>query len=169
MEYASRGVANAGLATGIIGTTLGALSGGVGMLGGWGRNGGYGCGGFGYGMYPYELDRRIDDVERMADKDMAIAELQAEKVSNEHDIELYKQFRVDLNSALEPIKSDIRELQRFERDQAVYNGVNTATQTLIRSQVDELLALTKRIIPNASVVPGWGEVEITPVAPTAAG
>ena len=42
MEYASRGVANAGLATGIIGTSLGALN----ALGGLGGlfAGGNGCG-----------------------------------------------------------------------------------------------------------------------------
>ena len=42
-EYASRGVANAGLTTGIIGSALGALNSGVlgggGILGGWNNNG----------------------------------------------------------------------------------------------------------------------------------
>ena len=35
MEYASKGVANAGLTTDIIGTALGALNGGLFNFGGW--------------------------------------------------------------------------------------------------------------------------------------
>lgn len=52
-EFASKGVAGAGLGLGIAGTALGVLNGGWGnLLGGYGRNyGGCGYGGYGYTGY----------------------------------------------------------------------------------------------------------------------
>ena len=47
MEYASKGVANAGLATGIIGTALGVLNNGFGNIFGVGNN----CNGGFYNAY----------------------------------------------------------------------------------------------------------------------
>ena len=55
-------------------------------------------------------------------------------------------------------------------DQRVYNAVNTTTIGCIKNDVAELMALTKRVVPNGSICPGWGDVtvSVTP-APTTAG
>lgn len=48
--------------------------------------------------------------------------------------------------------------------QAVYNATNTATINCISGQVAQLMALTKLVIPNGSICPGWGNVTVTPAA-----
>jgi hypothetical protein len=55
-------------------------------------------------------------------------------------------------------------------DQRVYNAVNTTTIGCVKNDVAELMALTKRVVPNGSICPGWGDVtvSVTP-APTTAG
>jgi hypothetical protein len=40
-------------------------------------------------------------------------------------------------------------------DQKVYNATNIATVNCIAGQVNQLFALTKLVIPNASICPGW--------------
>ena len=37
----------------------------------------------------------------------------------------------------------------------------------LQGQVAQLFALTKLVVPNPSVCPGWGEVTITPTTPAA--
>lgn len=54
-EFASHGVANAGLTTGIIGTALGVLNGGLGLLNGNGR----GIFNYGYGPVPCDTPRFV--------------------------------------------------------------------------------------------------------------
>ncbi|MBQ5930057.1 MAG: hypothetical protein IIX02_04615 [Clostridia bacterium] len=52
-------------------------------------------------------------------------------------------------------------------DQKVYNATNTATIGCIANQVNALMALTKLVIPNGSICPGWGNVTVTPATTTA--
>lgn len=54
-------------------------------------------------------------------------------------------------------------------EQRVYNATNTATINCISGQVAQLMSLTKLVIPNGSVCPGWGEVTVTPATTTTAG
>ena len=56
----------------------------------------------------------------------------------------------------------------INQNQAVYNGVNTATIQCLQGQVAQLMSLTKLVVPNGSVCPGWGNVTITPATTTAA-
>jgi hypothetical protein len=51
----------------------------------------------------------------------------------------------------------------------VYTATNTATLNCIAGQVAQLQSLTKLVIPNGSVCPGWGNVTITPAAAPATG
>ena len=73
-EFASEGVAGAGLGLDIAGTALGVLNGGWGnLLGGYGRNyGGCGYGGYGYGAYG-----DVGISEALAERDAEIARLSA--------------------------------------------------------------------------------------------
>ena len=52
-------------------------------------------------------------------------------------------------------------------DQKVYNATNTATIGCIANQVNALMALTKLVIPNGSICPGWGNVTVAPATTTA--
>lgn len=52
--------------------------------------------------------------------------------------------------------------------QAVYNATNTATLNCIQGQVAQLMGLTKLVVPNGSICPGWGDVTVS-VTPATAG
>lgn len=53
-------------------------------------------------------------------------------------------------------------------EQRVYNATNTAALACIQGQVAQLMALTKLVVPNTSVCPGWGNVTVTPATTTTA-
>lgn len=52
--------------------------------------------------------------------------------------------------------------------QVAYNATNTATISCLQNQVAALQGMTKLVIPNSSVCPGWGTVKITPETAAAA-
>ena len=51
-------------------------------------------------------------------------------------------------------------------EQRVYNATNTAAISCIQGQVAQLLSLTKLVVPNASICPGWGNITISPATTT---
>lgn len=53
-------------------------------------------------------------------------------------------------------------------EQRVYNATNTAAISCIQAQVAQLASLTKIVIPNTSICPGWGNVTVAPAAATTA-
>ena len=55
---------------------------------------------------------------------------------------------------------------QINTQQAVYNGANTATLQCMQGQIQQLYGLTKLVVPNTAVCPGWGEVTTTPKAVT---
>jgi hypothetical protein len=140
-KYAARGVANAGLTTGIIGTALGVLNGGLGnILGGNNNN----C------------------LEQIMARDSEIAELKAEKYSDKVGLELYRYvdgrfrefegrfeqqvaYNATNTATIGCISNQLNALQ------AVFNG------------------LTKTVIPTTSicpeVMPRYNSFT-TPTAPT---
>lgn len=150
-EFASRGVGTAALTTGIIGTGLGALnamSGGCnngGLLGGLlgGNNGCY--------INRYEQEMAM----AMAAKDAKIGLLEADRYTDQKLTEVYK----DLNSQISNLQSQISQ-------QAVYNATVNGSISCIQGQIAQLMSLTKMVVPNSSVCPGWGNVTITPAAAT---
>jgi hypothetical protein len=54
--------------------------------------------------------------------------------------------------------------------QAVYNATNTAALNCMQGQIAQLMGLTKLVVPNSSICPGWGDVtvSITPAPTTGA-
>lgn len=48
--------------------------------------------------------------------------------------------------------------------QVTFNAAQNATIACLKGQVDQLYTLTKLVVPNASVCPGWGNVNVTPEA-----
>jgi hypothetical protein len=52
----------------------------------------------------------------------------------------------------------------------VYNATQTGAIACIQGQIAQLQGLTKLVVPNTSVCPGWGGITITPsTTPTTAG
>ena len=154
MEYASKGVAGSGLGLGIAGTALGLLNGGLGGILGNGWNGNANC----HENTPvnrYELAQE----QKIADLQSQVALRDANIYGDQKLLEVYKYF----DGELKGIRNELC-------DQKVYNATNTAAIGCIQGQVAQLYSLTKLVVPNTSVCPGWGNVTITPAtAPTTAG
>lgn len=151
-EFASKGVAGAGLGLGIAGTALGVLSGGIpNILGGWtGRTTGC-CDSANTPVTRYELGQE----SKIADLQSQIALRDANVYNDQKLLEVYKYF----DGKLEGVNQRLC-------DQAVWNATQTATIGCIAQQVAALNGLTKLVVPNTSVCPGWGNVTITPSTTT---
>jgi hypothetical protein len=171
-EFASKGVAGSGLGLGIAGTALGVLNGGLGNLlggimgngcnNGWNNGWNNGCNG---GFIPvcsenmtvnrYELGQEA----KISELQSQIALRDANTYNDQKLLEVYKYF----DGKIEGINSRLC-------DQAVWNATQTATISCMAQQIAALNGLTKLVVPNTSVCPGWGNVTITPAAaPTTAG
>lgn len=58
-------------------------------------------------------------------------------------------------------------------EQRVYNATNTATISCLAQQVNGLQGvlngITKCVVPNSAICPGWGDVTVTPATTTTTG
>lgn len=171
--------ANAGLATGIVGTSLGAIATGVlngngnGLLGGifGGNNTVPAADAMTAAMWASALAPRScgcesDHVVNRYEASQAarIAELETQNKLLESNI--YTDQKI--TEAYARLDAKIGVLESQLCDQKVYNATNTAVIGCIQNQVAQLMSLTKLVVPNGSVCPGWGNVTITPAAAPAA-
>lgn len=154
-DFASKGVAGAGLGTGIAGLALGVLNGGANMFrggfGGWGNgywgNGGCGCGwGNGYGWNGGYNNQNFDMSvsEALAERDAEIARLHARSYSDESDLKLYQYF-----------DGKIEALEKRFCQQEVYNATMNGAIGNISNQVKELQTLvgsiTRTAVPTSAI------------------
>ena len=93
--------------------------------------------------------------QELAVKDGKIALLEADKYTDQKLTEVYK----DLNG-------QINNLQQQISQQAVYNATVNGSISCIQNQIAQLQGLTKLVVPNTSVCPGWGNVTVTPATTT---
>ena len=149
-EFASKGVAGSGLGLGIAGTALGVLNGGLGNLLGGMVNNNCGCS-ENMLVNRYELNQE----NRIAKLETEVALRDANIFTDQKIADVY-----------ERLDNRIRGVEAGLNAQAVYNATNTATINCIQGQVAQLFGLTKLVVPNTSVCPGWGNVTITPSATT---
>lgn len=153
-SYASKGVAGAGLGLGIAGTALGLLgNGGIpGLLGGLnGYNGAAVC----------HENMPVNRYE--AAQSARIAELETEvklRDANTYTLGEINKVRDYVDRRFERVECQLNQ-------QAVYNATNTAALNCMQGQIAQIMSLTKLVVPNGSICPGWGDVtvSITP-APT---
>ena len=148
-EFASKGVAGSGLGLGIAGTALGVLNGGLGnILGGLAGN--CGCGNNQYiNRYEMELENKI------VNKDSEIALLNSNIYTDQKIADVY-----------ERLNTKIGGVEAVVNTQAVYNATMNGAINCMQGQIAQLYGLTKLVVPNASVCPGWGNVTITPSTTT---
>ena len=136
-NYASKGVAGAGLGLGIAGTALGLLAGGLGGSGLLGVGGNHNC----------HESMPVSRYE--ASQSARIAELETEVKLRDSNIytdgkilELYKY-----------VDGKIGCIEGQLAQQAVYNATNTGLISCLQNQVAQLMGLTKVVIPTASICP----------------
>lgn len=151
-EYASKGVAGAGLGTGIAGLALGVLNGGLGNLLTGVNNGNCGC----------NEDHWVNRYE--ASQSARIAELETEvklRDANTFTMGEMGKLRDYVDGRFSRVEHELCE-------QRVFNATAINNITCVQGQVAQLMGLTKLVVPNTSVCPGWGDVtvSVTPVTTT---
>lgn len=125
-EFASKGVANAGLVTGIIGTSLGVLNNGGLNLGG--ILGGNAAGGVALGV--------------LAEKDAKIAELTSEKYADGVGKDVYVQALADNKAVREELYAFIKPLS----EEAANNRVNVARMEEQIKCLNQQMELREQIV-----------------------
>lgn len=70
-------------------------------------------------------------------------------------LDVYKYF----DGKIEGINSKLCE-------QAVFNAAQTSAMNCMGGQIAQLFSLTKLVVPNSSVCPGYGNVTVTPATAT---
>ena len=158
-EFASKGVAGSGLGLGIAGTALGLLNGGAGLLG---MNGVGHCCSENTPVNRYELTM----MQELSAKDGKIALLEADKYTDQKIVDATAYLMGQINGLAAEVRANKDEQTAVNMQQVAYNATNTATIGCIQGQVAALQGMTKLVIPNSSVCPGWGNVTITPAAST---
>jgi hypothetical protein len=151
-EYASNGKGNLGVTLGAIGTGLSVLNGGLGNLGGiFGTNA---------PVNPENMPINRFEAEQQA----LIAELR-----NEVKLRDANTFTMgELGKLRDYVDHRLNHIEGEIGNQRVYNATNTAAISCIQGQIAQLLSLTKVVVPNSSICPGWGEVNVTVAPATAA-
>lgn len=142
-EFANKGVAGSGLGLGIAGTALGLLNGGLGNLFGGMNNCSCSDNNF-VNRYELEMENKI------VNKDSEIALLKSNIYTDQKIADVYER----LNTKISGVESAVNT-------QAVVNATMTGVINCMQGQIAQLQGLTKLVVPNTSVCPGWGEVNVT--------
>jgi hypothetical protein len=148
-DYAKKGVAGTALGLSIGALGVEALRGGLGNL-----FGGTGC------VNAHEAQYTRYDAAKDAEIAALKGAIELRDANTYTDSKLLELYRY-VDGKFEGVNAAINA-------QAVYNATNTATIGCISNQVAQLMALTKTVIPNTSVCPGWGDVTVS-VTPATAG
>jgi hypothetical protein len=158
MEYenthaASKGVAGTGLGLGIAGTALGLMAGGLNGVGLFGNaNCNNSC----------SENHFVNRYE--AAQSARIAELETEvklRDANTFTMGEMSKLRDYVDGRFGAVEAQLCE-------QRVYNATLNSSVSCIQSQIAQLAGLTKIVIPNTSVCPGWGNVTVAPATTTTA-
>ena len=132
-EFASNAKANTGVTLGAIGTGLAVLGPHLGNFLGGMNNG-------------YVSKEAFDLQKQVSAKDSEIALLKSEANTE-----------VKIADVYERLEKQMLDLERAQNgkwaDQSVYNATNTATVSVMGSQVAQLQSLVKMVIPSDNVCP----------------
>lgn len=155
-----QGQGNLNTVLGAIGTygalnsgALGGLLGGLGGNVGWNRSGC--CSSSELPITRYEAGM----IQELSAKDGKIALLESNIYTDQKIADVYERLNVKIQA-----NKDAQDAINLQ--QAVYNGTNTAALNCMQGQIAQLYSLTKLIVPNGSICPGWGNVTITPATTT---
>jgi hypothetical protein len=151
-NYSSNGKGNLGVTLGAIGTGLGVLAGGLGNVGILGNNGAKCSEDHYINRYEMSLQNEIEA------KNSRIALLESNIYVDTKIADVYEK----LNTKIGGIEAQICQ-------QNVYNATNTSTISCLSNQIATLMSLTKTVVPNSNICPGWGDVTVSVTPTTTAG
>ena len=164
---------NSGFGTGLAGV----ITGGIALLNTLGNGNGSLLGGLlGGGNQQTALSAMI------AQKDAEIAQLKGEKYADKVGIEVHAYAEQRMNAALEKMNAIDQRLAALEvaaplREKLVDQQIArvadqmqcccNASNAAIAALQATVAQITKLVVPNAAICPGWGNVTVTPAATTA--
>ena len=161
MEYASKTLGGTALGFGLAGFGLNLLNGGLGNL-----LGGNAMCSENTPVNRYELNM----TQTLAQKDMEISYYKGQDETNRKISATYANLEGQIKDLAREVRCNKDEQNGINLQQAVYNGTNTAALGCMQGQIAQLFSLTKLVVPNSSVCPGYGDVTITPATtPTTTG
>lgn len=105
-------------------------------------------------------------MQELAAKDAKIGLLESQVYVDQKLTDVTAYLMGEIKSLSSEVRANKDAQCAINQQQAVYNGVNTATLQCMQNQIAQLMGITKLVIPNSSVCPGWGNVTITPAAAT---
>lgn len=163
-EFTPRGQGNLNSVLGAIGTANALMPGLFNNCGGglFGGNCNTGCCSENTAVNRYELNL----TQEIAAKDAENGLLRSQVYTDGKLVDVVKDYTAQINALAAEVRANKDAQTAVNTEQAVYNGTNTATIACIKGQVDCLMGLTKLVVPNTSVCPGWGNVTITPATST---
>lgn len=156
-EFASKGVAGTGLGLGIAGTALGLLNGNNGGNGGLlgilnGNNGNY------------VSQNELAMSQALAAKDSRIGLLESQVYVDQKIVENYTAVMGRVDALAAEVRANKDTQDKINLDQAVYNGTNNAALGCMNERIAELKGIiggiTKTVVPNDAICPGWGPVRV---------
>lgn len=155
-SVASTGLAGTALGLAIPGTValVNQLAGGNGLFGGL-FNGG---------------NCAVNDSRTISALESALAKEKAERYADNIGIEVYKEAVGMSNKNDDKIQANYIALAaavaELDKKTAVAEAVNYERLSCLSNRVSALEGVTKLVVPNSSVCPGWGNVTITPATTT---
>lgn len=153
MEFASRGVGAAGLTTGIIGTA------------------GVGLNLLSNLLMPNNcrnVNAGVNSDEHFVTQKESELSAKVAELTTEVKLRDANTFTMgEMGKLRDYFENKFAIVEKELCDQRVYNATNIASVNCIAGQVNQLFALTKLVIPNGSICPGWGNVTVTPATTTA--
>lgn len=146
-NYASKGVGNAALATGVIGTSLGVLNamGGLGALTGVvrGANANTNCINEDHCVNRYELNMVRENDRAIVEKDLVIAQkdselalARAKENTREEIIQIYQQIKAEMNAQNDTNASQFAAINQQLGAQAVQNQANKDSFQILQERMD---------------------------------
>ena len=147
MEYASNAKANTAVTLGAIGTGLGILGSGMGLLNPM-------VGGAAIAADDRHITRHeMDMFEKLVTSERNNAILAADNTTDKKLVEVYAKLESRDKEIRQEMESMRRDQEAINREQAVYNGINTSNYACLKGQVEQLMAMTVRKIPAENVCP----------------
>lgn len=168
-EFASKGVAGAGLGTGIAGLSLGVLNSGLlpNLFGGGAYGNAYNS------PNPPATRYDLGMLQELAAKDARIGLLESQVYVDQKLVETYTALDSKINGLATEVRGNKDAQAAINLEQAVLNGTTGAAISCINERVADLRAIingiTKTVVPNDAVCPGWGPVRVVLETTTSGG
>lgn len=163
-DYASKAVAGTALGLSI----PGAISFARDVLGNGNGGGLFGCG----NNQNFVTQKEFELAQQIAAKDSKIGLLEGTVFTDQKISDTYKELNNKIENVYDRLNAKI-DCNKAAQDavntqQVALNASQNATIACLKGQIDQIYTLTKLVVPNGSVCPGWGNVTITPEATTTA-